>query len=294
MTWLRPVDRTSGTLTLSAGTLSCLAHHGTPLSKRCPTTTALERTIVPMDDAERMPPLGAVKPRRKFFDVIHRAQCVAPVTGILRVSEGLQVIFKIWRRCRVEQEGDSVDARCHLLEQLQPLATHGAFDVDEPGDVAARLRQARNEAAADRIGNIRKNNGDSAGLTARRALAGEPSMQRRSDSLGKLSRHSLTLFWRKTHRPRSIRILRLSDQPTFWSPFLNAAIQACPSWLLSGRVISTPRRRTFAVARGAGRGPYARSPYPQRQHRGRFRFGFRRPDPFAGRRARDRRGCIFQ
>jgi hypothetical protein len=47
MTWLRPVDRTSGTLTLKAGTLSCLAHHGTPLSERCPTTTALERTIVP-------------------------------------------------------------------------------------------------------------------------------------------------------------------------------------------------------------------------------------------------------
>ena len=50
MTWLRPVDRTSGTLTLNAGTLSCLALHGTPLSKRCPTTTALERTIVPMDE----------------------------------------------------------------------------------------------------------------------------------------------------------------------------------------------------------------------------------------------------
>src|SRR4029077_11560942 len=62
MIWLRPVDRTSGTLTLSAGTLSCLAHHGTPLSKRCPTTTALEHTTVPMDDADRMPPLGAVKP----------------------------------------------------------------------------------------------------------------------------------------------------------------------------------------------------------------------------------------
>ena len=62
MTWLRPVDRTSGTLTLNAGTLSCLAHHGTPLSKRCPTTAALERTTVPMDDADRMPPLGAVNP----------------------------------------------------------------------------------------------------------------------------------------------------------------------------------------------------------------------------------------
>src|SRR5262245_1410678 len=73
MIWLRPVDRTSGTLTLSAGTLSCLAYHGTPLSERCPTTTALERTIVPMDDADRMPPLGAVKLRQRFFAVIHKA-----------------------------------------------------------------------------------------------------------------------------------------------------------------------------------------------------------------------------
>ena len=73
MTWLRPVDRTSGTLTLGAGTLPCLAHHGTPLSKRYPTTTALEHTTVPMDDADRMPPLGEVKPRQIFFDAIHRA-----------------------------------------------------------------------------------------------------------------------------------------------------------------------------------------------------------------------------
>jgi hypothetical protein len=62
MKWLRPVDRTPGTLTLSAGTLSCLAHHGTPLSERRPTTTALEHTTVPMDDVDRMPALGAVKP----------------------------------------------------------------------------------------------------------------------------------------------------------------------------------------------------------------------------------------
>jgi hypothetical protein len=53
MTWLRPVDRTSGTLTLSAGALSCLVHHGTPLSERWPTTTALEHTTVPMDNADR-------------------------------------------------------------------------------------------------------------------------------------------------------------------------------------------------------------------------------------------------
>ena len=72
MTWFRPVDRTSGTLTLSAGTLSCLVHHGTPLSERCPTTTALEHTTVSMDNADRMSPLGAVKLQQKLFDDIHR------------------------------------------------------------------------------------------------------------------------------------------------------------------------------------------------------------------------------
>src|SRR5215831_13380927 len=58
----------------------------------------------------------------------------------------------------------------------------------------------------------------------------------------------------------------------------------------------TDRLCRDAVARGAGRGPYARArpPCSQRQHGGRFRFGFRRPGPFAGRRARDRGGCIFQ
>ena len=91
MTWLRPVDRTSGTLTLSAGTLSCLAHHGTPLSKRCPTTTALERTIVPMDDADRMPPLGAVNPRRKLFGDIHRADAysIRSWNGVYAACHGL-------------------------------------------------------------------------------------------------------------------------------------------------------------------------------------------------------------
>src|SRR5262245_45011652 len=94
MIWLRPVDRTSGTLTLSAGTPSCLVHHGTPLSKRCPTTTALEHTTVPMDDADRMPPLGAVNPPalwiasksfcrygRRKCRVVHRSKIRWPRSG---------------------------------------------------------------------------------------------------------------------------------------------------------------------------------------------------------------------
>jgi hypothetical protein len=58
---------------------------------------------VPMDDAERMPPLGVVKPRQKSFDVIHRAQRVAPwnsgtsaarlLTGILGGPPNSEVLF---------------------------------------------------------------------------------------------------------------------------------------------------------------------------------------------------------
>jgi hypothetical protein len=92
MTWLRPVDRTSGMLTLSAGSLSCLAHHGTPLSERCPTTTALEHTTVPMDNADRMPPFGAVKPRQKFIDDIHSPAIVLAFM-VIGIAELLIVSF---------------------------------------------------------------------------------------------------------------------------------------------------------------------------------------------------------
>ena len=86
--------------------------------------------------------------------------------------EGVQVIFGICRRCRVEQEGDPVDARRNLLEQLQPLARHRALESGETGDVAARPRKARDEAAADRIGNDRENDGDGARLLQQRGRGG--------------------------------------------------------------------------------------------------------------------------
>jgi hypothetical protein len=78
--------------------------------------------------------------------------------------EGVQKIFGIWRRCRVEQEGDPVNARRDLLEQLQPLAGHRRLHSSETSDVAARPRKARDEAAADRINNGRENDGDGACL----------------------------------------------------------------------------------------------------------------------------------
>jgi hypothetical protein len=72
------------------------------------------------------------------------------------------------RRCRVEQEGDPGDARRDLLEQPQPLAGQGRLHIDETGDVAARPREARDEAAADWIGAGRENDGYAARLMQHR------------------------------------------------------------------------------------------------------------------------------
>jgi len=45
--------------------------------------------------------------------------------------EGVQPKLGICRRCRVEQEGDPVDARRNLLEQFQPLAGQRRLHNDE-------------------------------------------------------------------------------------------------------------------------------------------------------------------
>src|SRR4029077_20491317 len=83
-----------------------------------------------------------------------------------------QVIFGICRRFRVEQERDPVDVRRNLLEQLQPLAAQRGLDSGETGDVAARPRQRRDEAAADRIRNARENDGDGARFWQQRRRGG--------------------------------------------------------------------------------------------------------------------------
>src|SRR5262249_44210818 len=74
--------------------------------------------------------------------------------------EGIQEIFGKRRGCRVEQEGRPSDARSNFLKQLQPLAGDCRFQGGETGDVAARSRQACDEAATDRIGDVPENDRD--------------------------------------------------------------------------------------------------------------------------------------
>src|SRR5262252_7638774 len=60
----------------------------------------------------------------------------------------------------LEPRGRSVHPR---IEQLEPFATDCKLELHESGHVAARSRQTRDQAAADRIGDLDENNRHSAG-----------------------------------------------------------------------------------------------------------------------------------
>jgi hypothetical protein len=51
----------------------------------------------------------------------------------------------------IPKNGHSSHPRRDLLEHLQPFAAQAVFEHQEAGDIAARARQARNEADADRV-----------------------------------------------------------------------------------------------------------------------------------------------
>src|SRR5262249_49945442 len=65
---------------------------------------------------------------------------------------------------RIENDRHARDARRELLEHVQQFPEHRRFGRSEAGDVAARARQAGNEAGLDGIDNPSKNDRDAAGL----------------------------------------------------------------------------------------------------------------------------------
>jgi len=71
--------------------------------------------------------------------------------------ERVQPILGVGRHCRVEQGSDPSHARRDLPEQTQPFSAQRALSHDKTGGVAARPREACDEATADRIGNNREN-----------------------------------------------------------------------------------------------------------------------------------------
>src|SRR5436305_309118 len=55
---------------------------------------------------------------------------------------------------RIPQDRRSRDTRSDLLEQLQPLSAQAVLELHKAGSVAARPRQAIDEACANRIGDV--------------------------------------------------------------------------------------------------------------------------------------------
>src|SRR5262249_44295937 len=100
--------------------------------------------------------------------IVNRRQYHLYSIGRCGCFERAQVNFDIWRRCRVEHEGGSVDARRNLLEQLQPFAGDRRLHNSETGGITARSRQTPGEAAADWIGNDHKNHWDGTRLLQHR------------------------------------------------------------------------------------------------------------------------------
>ena len=61
-------------------------------------------------------------------------------------------------RLRMIEECNPLHFGRDLLENLQPFPTQLGFEIVEARNVSARMRQALNEAASDRIGDERKDN----------------------------------------------------------------------------------------------------------------------------------------
>ena len=60
-------------------------------------------------------------------------------------------VQRVRRIGRVPQEGDTRDRRHHLAQHLEPFGAALGAEDGIPGDVAAGVRQARDEAGAERI-----------------------------------------------------------------------------------------------------------------------------------------------
>ena len=177
--------------------------------------------------------------------------------------EWVQVQLGKWRRCRVEQQGHAVDVRRDLLEQFNPLPGHRALHDDETGDVATRPRKARDEAAGDWIGDLRKNDRDGSRLLqqSRRVgrTVGKNEVGTRRD---KFPRESLSQFRVAGHRPARVDTDIAALGPAELLKFVpERGNVGLSSGLLSAYAIRAPIRRTTSVCcAGAPSGHAAAAP----------------------------------
>src|SRR5829696_4273818 len=162
--------------------------------------------------------------------------------------EGVQKVFGISRRDRIKQDQDPIDVRRNLLEQLQPLADERRLHRNETGDVTARLGEARNEAATDRVDGLSKHDGDCACLLHQRRRGGRALRKnefglQRDEFLGVSLSQLRIAWWRPAIVDPDVAILRPSQ-------LLKPLAERCDEGS-SAYGISTPMRRTRSCERAA-------------------------------------------
>jgi len=72
------------------------------------------------------------------------------------LQPGLHANSGVW----LEEKGDQTDPRHSLLEQFQALADEFRSESGQPRDIAARMREARDETLSNRIADTKWDNGD--------------------------------------------------------------------------------------------------------------------------------------
>ena len=92
----------------------------------------------------------------------------------------------------IPKNGHSSHPRRDLLEHLQPFAAQAVFEHQEAGGIAARARQARNEAGADRVDDNHEHDRHGAGRLQQRrrgrgASRSDEDVRRQRGQFGRVS-----------------------------------------------------------------------------------------------------------
>ena len=174
---------------------------------------ALAVTIKPPLERARMPRRRA---RSRRIAHVDRA---APPPRATAPRPGLRRIGRSRRICEIPKDCRSRHARRDLLEQFQPFAAQAVFEDDETGGVAARPRQAIDEAGADRIGDITNTIGTvrvaCSNAAARGRCRSQDDVRRERDQFGRIFANFVGIV--RAQRV-SIRTLRPSVQPNCCKP----------------------------------------------------------------------------
>jgi hypothetical protein len=152
--------------------------------------------------------------------------------------------LRLWRHFGIEHDSDACEAGRSLLKQVDPLATDREFVGAETGEIAARLRQARNETLRDWVGDRKEHDRHCGGGLLDHHYAGrgisQDHVRHQPDQLRRIDTCELGIAGVPAHVDAEIW---LSVHPNWRSPWTKAAKRNSSSVSVAAPFMSTPTRR---------------------------------------------------